>query len=256
MSPLNKLHLFATEQYPLHISQIPELMQCDFKSVMKFVEANVRESNCAADTGSAMHKATATWHKNGKEAQAALATMRKLREEYPMADLPEAERLFRLYIADQRNQDAKVVACEHYLTGKIEGCHFAGTTDQIRDFLDDWAIWDVKTSKMPGPKIRDEHTYQICGYAVLATKKFKRPVRPGGIIMARGYDSKGDYDKVMYPYDITVEQAEKRMLSVCRKIEDVRSGRITPTPGDHCGYCIGVRACLQKLDRLTTEGRV
>jgi hypothetical protein len=251
----SNLHLFATARFPLHCSQIPELMACPFKAVMKFIEANPRESNSAADTGSAMHKAASAWHTNGKEVKKALAAMRAARADYPMADLLDAERLFLAYSQDPQNQTAEVVACEHHITGEINGCSFDGTLDQIRAIAESWKVWDIKTSKLPGPRIRDETTYQVCAYAALASLKFKRPVSPGGVIMVRGYDTKG-VDKVFYPYDITGAQAHGMMTHVVNRIHEVRAGSVAPIPGDHCGYCIGTRACLAKLDRYTEEGKI
>ncbi len=244
MPPLSK---FGTERFPLHCSQIPELMACPWKSVMKFIDADPRTSSGAADTGSAMHKAASHWHKHGKEVDAALAAMRKARAEFPMADLLEAERLFRVYAADSRNSEANVVACEYHLSGEVGSVFFEGTTDQIRE-TEEWEIWDIKTSKKGGAVIRDDHTYQLCAYAVLASRKFGRPVKPGGVIMPRGYPNE---DRVFYPYFITSAQAERMVLHVVERVKDVRAGRVPPIPGDHCGFCIGTKACLLKHDSYT-----
>ena len=213
---------------------------------MKFLEALPRSSNSAADTGTAMHLAASHWHKHGKEEEAALAAMRQARDQFPMADLSEAERIFRAYAQDQTNQDAQIVACEALLQGEIGGVVFEGTVDQIRETSEGWEIWDIKTSKFPGHRIRDEHTYQLCAYAVLASKRFARPVKPGGIIMARGYPNP---DKVFYRYSVTVEQAELMMRQVVTRVLDVRKGNVPPIPGDHCGYCVGVRTCLARHER-------
>jgi hypothetical protein len=194
-----------------------------------------------------MHKAASHYHKHGKEVDVALATMRKARVEYPMADLMEAEKLFRLYAADSRNQEANIVACEYHLSGEVEGVFLEGTTDQIRE-VEDWEIWDIKTSKKSGAVIRDEHTYQLCAYAVLASRVFKRPVKPGGVIMPRGYPNE---DRVFYPYCITAAQAERMVLHVVQRVREVRVGFVTPIPGEHCGYCIGTKACLLKHDTYT-----
>jgi PD-(D/E)XK nuclease superfamily len=250
--------LFATERYPLHCSQIPDLMACPWKQVMKFVEQAPRTSGVAADTGSACHRAMSHWHKNGKEDHEAIAAMRAAREEYPMADLIEAERLFQAYTKDPRNIEAKVVASEYHLEGTLrteegEAFYFEGTVDQIRE-EDVWRVWDAKTSKSAGPLIRDEFTYQVVAYAALAQKAFKRVVLPGGIILPRDYDTKPE--KVFYPYDITEEGVKALMRCVIHRVQEVRAGRIAPVPGEVCKWCVGTRACLEKLIRFQKKGRL
>lgn len=207
-----------------------------------------RDGGAAAQTGSAAHAAIAAWHKNGKEVDKAIATMKKLRDQFPLADFLEAERLFQLYAADERNQKAKVIHAEYLFHGEIaKGIVLEGTCDQIRDDPEKgWSVWDAKTSRLSGPLIRDQHTYQVAAYAVLASKRFRRIVVPGGIIMIRGYESKAK-DKVWYPYNLTLDAAKKMMEAVADRVRDVRAGRLQAVPGDHCGYCIGTQACMEKL---------
>lgn len=234
---------FATDRYPLRCSRLPEFMACPWKAIMAFLELHYREGGSAAQTGSAAHKAIHAFHINGKEVDEAIAAMKKCRAEFPLADFTEAERLFRLYAADPRNATAKVIKSEFLLHGEIaEGIVLEGTCDQIRED-ESLSIWDPKTSRFAGPLIRDQHTYQVCAYAVLASQRLKKAVHPGGVIMLREYP-KG---KVFYPYDLTLDNAKLLMRAVAERVRDVRAGRIHAVPGEHCSYCIGTKTCLEKL---------
>jgi hypothetical protein len=226
-------------------------MACAWKTVMQFLDIYSRDGGSAAQTGSAAHKAVHAFHIR-KEVDAAISAMKKCRAEFPLADFAEAERLFRLYAEDSRNATAKVVHAEFLLHGEIApGITLEGTCDQIRQGERE-EVWDVKTSRFAGSVIRDQHTYQVCAYAVLASQRLKRPIHPGGIIMVRGYE-KGQ-DKVFYPYDLTLDDAKLLMRAVADRVRDVRAaGRIHATPGEHCGYCIGTHACLAKLHTLQHE---
>ena len=240
------LNDFASERLPLRCSRLPEFMTCPWKTIMAFLQVHQRDGGSAADTGSATHKAIHKWH-SGKGVKEALKAMKEAQAEYPLADFLEAERLFRAYTEDEKNQTAQVVASETLLQGEIEeGIFLEGTADQIREENKTWSIWDVKTSRFSGPQIRDQHTYQLAAYAMLASKRYKRPVHMGGIIMVRGYGAKGG-DKVFYPYDLTLDHALLLMRAVADRVRDVRAGRIAAVPGELCNYCIGVKACLEKL---------
>src|SRR5579859_2434938 len=174
-----ELRHFATDRYPLHCSQLPSFMLCPCSHVMKFLQVHQRDVGSAAHTGSATHKAVSKWHQNGKEVKKALAAMKDAQAEYPLADFLEAERLFLAYTNDPRNQEAQVVHAEYLFHGEIsKGITLEGTCDQIREEDQTWKVWDLKTSRLAGPAIRDQHLYQVCAYAVLASKRFRREVHP------------------------------------------------------------------------------
>lgn len=236
---------FASERRPLRCSRLPQFMSCAWATVMQFLDLHSREGGSAAQTGSAMHLAVSEFHK-GKEVEKAIAAMNKAREQFPLADFAEAARLFRSYANDERNATAKVVHAEQLVQAEVEpGIFLEGTLDQVREVERGWEVWDVKTSKFFGPLIRDQHTYQVAAYAVLASKRFRRPVHPGGIIMARGYDKGAG--NVFYPYNLTFDDAKRLMRNVADRVRDVREGRLQLVPGDQCGYCIGVTNCVAKL---------
>lgn len=241
---------FATERYPLRCSRLPMLMACPWKIVMEFLQLHQRDGGSAAQTGSAAHKAIHVYHSKGKEVEKAVTAMKAARQEFPLADFAEAERLFRAYVNDPRNTAAQVVQAEFLLHGEIEkGIVLEGTADQLREEETRQTIWDVKTSRFAGPLIRDQHTYQVAAYAYLAAKRFGAPVHPGGIIMLRGYEKSAD--KAYYPYDLTHDDAVLLMQAVADRVREIRAGRIHAIPGDHCGYCIGTRACMTKLAALS-----
>ena len=243
---------FATLRYPLRASCIPALFQCPWKVIMEFLQLYQRDGGMAAQTGTATHKAIQHWHKQGKEVSEAVETMRATGFEYPAADLLEAERLFRAYTKDPRNQDTRVVETECLVTGSYKGVYLEGHIDQIREKEGKtWEIMDVKTSRLPGLRIRNEHLYQLAVYAWLASKVFKREVLPGAVIMVRDYDS--PRNPVFYPYNLSFTDVERLMDMVVTRIQEVRDGKIVLTSGDHCQYCVGVNECVKKLKDYETS---
>lgn len=240
-----KLSDFASDKHPLHCSRIPEFMTCPWKTLMSFLQINTRDGGSAAQTGTALHKAVSEWH-NTKEVKEALQAMKALGDVLPLADFADAERLFQKYIADPRNQEAQVVHSEILLQGSIDrGIVLEGTADQIREEEGTWKVIDLKTSRLAGAFVRNFHTYQLAAYAYLASKRFKRPVLPGSIIMVRAYEKQGQ--EAYFPYDLTTEDVNALMEMVATRVRDVRVGDLVATPGDTCNYCIGVTSCLSKL---------
>jgi len=211
---------------------------------MQFLDILHRGGASAADTGSAMHYAVNRFHAHADVVQA-IQEMKEHRETFPMADFPEAEKLTKLYAEDPRNATACVIHAEALLKGAYKGVWFQGTVDQIREETDgSWRVYDLKTSRIGGATIRDQHTYQLCSYAWLASKQFKREVLPGAVILARDYERRSGV--VFYTYDLAKPDVQYAMDAVVRRVGDVRKGRVDPVPGDLCKWCIGVNTCFSK----------
>jgi len=236
---------FASEHCPLHCSRLPEFMGCEWKSLMQHLDLFSREGGPAAQTGTAMHKAVSDWHKHGKEEEA-IASMKSLRDQLPLADFREASQLFRWYAAAKENQKAKVVHCECLLQGTIApDVYLEGTCDQIREVEGVWKIFDIKTSKLSGAFVRDWHTYQLAAYAYLASKCFHRLVLPGAVIMARALEK--NPDRAFFAYQLTKADVAALMSIAAARVKAVRRGQIIIAPGDHCGYCIGTTLCVERF---------
>src|SRR5262245_51366055 len=137
---------FATKEQPLRASALPSLVKCGWRAVLLAESVLDDQSGAAADTGSALHRGVAVWHKTDKDTAAAIRALKESVAEYPLADLDDAAEHFQAYTEDPRNQTAKVVAVEekveltlspapHDPTGRE--IYIQGTLDQIR--LDEYS---------------------------------------------------------------------------------------------------------------------
>lgn len=213
---------------------------------MMFLAMVGDESREAADTGSAVHKAISH----------GLEEMRAHVQDYPQADLEDAERQFQAYRSDPRNALAEIVLCETPVTCETEGVYFKGTVDQVRRVGNRLQVWDVKTSKKGGVQILHEHTYQLAGYAAAASQLLSQPVEVGGIIRTRTYLTKGCKPELAPDgvfFESTVPMLSRQLLSYAARVAlRIRNGEIEPGPGDHCSYCPaqGVGACLPQLEEF------
>jgi hypothetical protein len=131
---------FATKKYPLRCSKLPQLAACTLTTVVSMLNDD-EDSGPAANTGSALHKAIETWHKNGQDEKGAVEVMRKGIAKYPNADLTDAADMFRAYCLDPRNIKAEIIEAERQVEIYLNPAKFDptkediviyGTLDQIR----------------------------------------------------------------------------------------------------------------------------
>ena len=216
-------------------------------------------SNQAADTGSAVHRAAAAYHTNGKDIAAAIATMQHFGKEYPQADLQDAAAQFLGYCQDTRNAEAvfaqaqKRPAVELRHQMEIDGVFIQGTLDQIRVQGGRMYVWDLKSSKKPGLEILHNHIYQVAAYSVLASDFLQEEVHPGGIIRTRAYTEKRNGDAgVFFSYVIDASQARSMINQVVKFVHTIREGGAHAVPGEYCWHCPArsVDICLPKLLEL------
>lgn len=219
-----------------------------------------KDIGVAADTGSAAHKAIALWHTIARgNIDAALVGMVQALQEYPKADLEDAEKLFRSYSSDRANQTARIVAIEQKVTFTISPSEsdptgkpivIMGTFDQIRDDRDVWKLWDYKTGKPDGDDMVDDHTLQLAAYCYGATQHFKRIVEPGGIIRGRGYTSRSG--KVFFGVRWSYSHVSVLLDSLRETVAMIRRGNVFPVQGKYCWYCPhgGPENCIPALVQL------
>lgn len=254
---------FATKNKPLRASALPALVKCGWRAVLLEESTIDDTSGKAADTGSALHAGAAAWHKSERDTSSALKSLRDSIAEFPLADLDDAERQFQAYIADPRNQTAEVVAVEEKVEIEIAPAphdptqtpiYVKGTLDQIRlDAAGVPRVWDIKTTARGVVYALHEYTFQLAAYVLAACRMFPA-VQPGGFILTRAYLRRGVRaadmpDGVFVEVPWTAEHCDRLLDSVRNRVVEIRSGRVSLGPGDHCRYCPahGIDGCLPLL---------
>lgn len=229
---------------------------------MLYLELEQDTGGKAADTGSAVHKAIATWHGNGFNVTEALAAMREGVQQYPLADLGDAELHFRPYCRDPRNAVPLAIGttAERKVTLSLpphendptrQPIVVQGTLDQLRQ---DGAVWDVKTGKSHGGwDMLHDYALQLAAYAVASG------TRPGGIIRTYGYrvrgaaDAESQPDGVFFESPWSLEECVMMLDAVRIVVAHIRAGEVWAGPGTHCGWCParGLENCLPRMRELT-----
>jgi len=247
---------FGTEKYPLRASALGLLIRCPWRAVLLFLEEAGDSGGKAADTGSAVHKAVAAWHATGDVAES-IKRMGAHIQEYPLADLADAELHFRPYTRDPRNRPETVEATEKKVSMTLSPAEsdttrapivIHGTLDQIRN----GRVWDVKTGKPEGWVMLHEHAHQLAAYALAGN------YAPGGIIRTQGYRKRGGDapeacpDGVFWEVPYNRRGCEVLLESVRSIVAHIRAGDVWLGPGAHCTYCPagGLENCVPKLISL------
>lgn len=227
-------------------------------------------SGKAADTGSAMHAAAFEWHRT-REREAALDYMRDRLPDFPLADTFEAERLFRAYADDPRNQEAEIILAE--ARGQVaiapaaydptgEPILVSGHPDQVRREDGVLRLWDIKTGqRLDGLQMVHEHAIQLAAYCLIAEDILGETVHPGGIIRIRGYffRGKGREDvsppRVFWHLPWGREDIDLILNPVRDAVARVRRGELYPSGGPHCSFCParGQEVCIPALKEFLSS---
>lgn len=212
----------------------------------------VDQSGEAADTGSAVHVALASWH-GIKDLAKSIREMERRGDEYPLADFPKAREYLERYAQDPRNLEADVIATEQKVTFTLspasddptkEEIFVAGTLDQIRRNADGRAyVWDFKATTRSIGDLLADYTIQLCAYVVGASQWLGEQVYPGGFIRLGGYVSPVANKKILSPDGVFValnlspEQCVQALDEVRSKVSRIRRGDVTALPGSACHWC-------------------
>lgn len=229
-----QLSLFATPQFPLRASHLQNLLSCPWREVM-IVFGATDQSGQAADTGSAVHAACDTWHKNGGYAADAVDAMRRRLIEYPLADLPEAGGLFLAYALDPRNNNVDLALGETEVTFTLEAPEgppitIVGHVDQVRREQGILYIHDIKTSKKSPVVVLAATRVQAAAYCKGASALLGEPVHPGGIIMPRR-------SPMHFPFPWTIDDVDAILAPVIDAVTHIRKGDVKHIPHDGCFWC-------------------
>lgn len=252
------LRKFATEKVPLHASGVGALLACPWRVVMEMYAEGEGDSGAAADTGSAMHRAAAEFHR-GKEVAACLEVMRGYNHLYPKADLVDAATMFLTYARDPRNRVPTVLVEQqidfgikaHASDPTQEDISVTGTVDQVREENSRCAVWDIKTSKRDPLEILHESMFQAACYCIGASILLGREVHPGGIIMPRRYRSDAT-GPTHWPFVWKLSDIPAILEPVRLVVAAVRRGEVWHTPNANCKWCIAKSPdfCFPKLKEL------
>lgn len=258
---MKDLTRFGTEDQPLHPSGLGTVVKCPWRAAMEYLATGEEsEGGAAADTGSAAHKAIAAFHK-GKGQAASLEVMQAHRADYPSADLQEAAGLFLCYAADSRNATADVVLVEEPIQFSISPApedktqapiQVIGTLDQVRRENGQHYLHDVKTSKLDGLELLNQHVFQIAAYCVGASLKLGVKVNPGSLILPRKYRGKDPNSApVFWHFAWKFEDIEQILAAVRHSVANIRNGNLYHVPGPYCTWC-SARSPDLCLPRLQT----
>lgn len=243
---MKDLKRFATSDFPLHPSALRTLVECPWRIVMLYLDAQDGESGPAADTGSAVHAAAQALH-DGKEVAGSLAIMQSRLAEYPRADLSDAADLFLKYSGDRRNKEAKIILNEVKIGFQIaaapedptgEPLIFEGRVDQVREMDGRLRVYDIKSSKKDQTELLHESTFQMAAYCVGASVLLKRQVDPGALILVRRYKA-SDFSNapVFWHYAWTFDDCAKILEVVRHRVAEVRKGILYHNPSKDCNWC-------------------
>lgn len=243
-----ELEKFATPKYPLRASRLQDFLRCPWRVTLVTFGAD-DPSGEAADTGSACHKAVATWHKTGGDAAAAVAAMREHLAEYPQADMQTAASLFLAYATDIGNNHVDLVLCEEEVTFTLEAPEgppitIVGHVDQVRrSTTGKLTVWDLKTSKKMPHEVLWSTCVQGAAYCMGAMEKLGEPVYPGGIIMPRR-------SPMHIPFTWEFTDLERILQPLVYQVMLIRKGIVTHIPdSENCRWCHtgGPDSCLPQL---------
>jgi RecB family exonuclease len=234
---------YGTAAWPLHPSGLKNLVMCPWRSVMLFLANEAGdESNEAADTGSATHRAVEALHKEGKSPAESIDVMQANVHLYPLADLQTAAGLFLRYASDPGTASAgEVVLCEYPIAFQIVAApsdptgapiELIGEVDQVRRAPDGrLRAWDIKTSSKPPNDVLQNSQQQLAAYCIGASYALGEQVHPGGLIMPR-------HPVMWVPVTWKFEDIEHILEPVRHIVALIRGGTVYHVPDSgNCKWC-------------------
>lgn len=271
---------FGSADDPLRMSNLNNLLKCCGFAVLSS-EAD-RSSNQAADNGTALGLAVELYHAGTDDFDAVMQQVRDAaekgwegRDPFSLANLETVASWFRKYYDDPRNPvdavildslelEVKIDVAPHATDPTQQPIRLVGHIDQIRRAADGvLEVWDVKTGVAEGEEMVAEFGWQQGAYALGAAIHYGEPVRWGGIIRIRGYDTRRrdpvtkklvtrtpGTEPVFFPSYWSQHDCEAAMKQVALHVANIRRGDVPLTPGKHCDWCpaSSFRVCRMEFD--------
>ncbi len=293
------LSKFGNKDHPLRMSSLNSLKDCPGSLVMA-IGAEDRGGK-AADTGTAIGQMIELFHRGRSVSDAVTETAEcsqegaviggTERDAFPLADISLAKKWMERYARDPRNPVDAVV--EESLEVEVEleldpfpsdptgqKIYLVGHIDQIRPDPDDgiWEVWDVKSgSRHSGNEMVQYYAWQQAAYTLAAAKHFKRPMRWGGILLVRGYDSQvlepnpkwtpgskeprrkrvkpaPGRENVFFRAPFSHDDLLAMMYQVRKRIAGIRAGDPDLQMGEHCRWCPA--ECFSNCNKLVKNYEV
>lgn len=245
-------------------SALPKAGQCGGFFLAGLAEGRTA-GGTAAQTGTAFHACAAAWHRGLGDMSLAQALL--IAPTVPQADWGQVTEWNNAYAADSRNPSGDTpvgrvavpyvelpVSVSWPPGGGPDAIIVEGTADQIRRAADGvLEVWDVKTGKGTGLDLLNEAAVQLSAYTVAAAATLGVPVRPGGVIRARDYDTGGP---VFWAASWDYAGAVVFLRSALADLRDVMRGEVRLRPGRHCEWCPqgGPGVCSDVRRPLKGEG--
>lgn len=268
LTPIRGHEKYASPEFPLRASSLPDFVRCAGKLVIPWVEERLVDTlgGAAAQTGNLLHAGAAGYHQNNNLREAGEQALEAARVKFPGGDYKKAVALYAAYIEDKENQvviDPAHVEVTVHATFAPEADDptglpivLSGHADQIRRHEDgELYVWDIKTgSRLEIKETLDYYAYQLSAYSVAATQTLGVPVNPGGIIYTEGYSTPKGRRRIHCPW--YYEDALRDMRWVVRLITEVRKGNAPIVPGETCKYCPlkSITNCKPKYKELIRNG--
>jgi len=227
---------FGTREMPLRPSSLTKLLKCPMSVLLTYFGDSV--GSPAAQTGNLVHRGVEVFHSTGGDAVAAREAMAAAVDRFPEGNRTKAAKWLEAYITDPTNQSAAVTHAELPVELDYRGVYLRGTLDQIRVSEDGvLLVWDLKTgdSLTADEAVAEYQAQQAC-YVLAARQTLSADVRPGGIILAAGYDKR--YGRRFLPMGVDLADCEQLLDEVVREVEAIRRGErhYRPNAGN-CAYC-------------------
>jgi len=246
------MKIFASPDAPIRVSALGNLLNCPFMVKALFDTWISDTAGPSAQTGTLVHAAVESWHKNGKEAARAIADMRAAFPRNPLGDIDDAIKQFNCYIRDPRNIAADVVLNEFRINATIP-CHptdstqepitFSGQLDQVRrDSQGLLRLYDVKSSGRQAGVLVNEYAISQLVYMYLAEMHLSEPVYGSNLILTRAYLKKGVVPESS-PMGVFIQMPSTRahypviMDQIRLAVARIRNDEIAVNPGEHCNWC-------------------
>jgi len=239
----DKVRAFGSARFPLRPSACGKLVGCPMSVFLKYEDES--DGGVAAQTGNLVHSAAAAFH-NHKDLEAGLAALEAARLEFPRGDPEKADKIYRAYAADPKNNEAEVVWCERKVRLDLapapgdptgEPVVIEGTLDQVRRESGVLRVWDIKTGDRLGPEENlDDYLIQQAVYVLAARQTLDPTIEPGGLIYTPGYSK--PRGRRFIPYTLTIEQLRLFVTPVVHAVSLIRQGIPAFRPSaENCRWC-------------------
>lgn len=234
----------GTKEYPVSISMLPSLLQCEKRGYSKLLQPYDQEISKIerVANGSAIDAYSQCVYIGLSNHEEIMGILGEL---YPAADLNHVADLGKNYVSRNLNEGVDEMGVS--VGGEIDNVYFRGTLDQIRN----GQVFDMKASQFGGNELLYNYFAQLAGYSFFGDYKIGGILRASSLATPKRKPAKDTQKQVLFfAKDIFSNVdflAECLLKKLAKRIKDIRNGE-EPTrsiSARHCKYCsIGIEQCL------------